>query len=85
MQDLAAPNIDVSLLIPLSHEYSSRYTCQAGNLYDMLQLKVVDFPGKPSDLLFSHTLWPLASQITQKPKRRAQCRLEFGLILKPAK
>ena len=46
----------ISLLIPLSHEYSSRYTGQAGNLYDMLQLKMVDFPGKTNDLLFSHTL-----------------------------
>jgi hypothetical protein len=83
MQDLAAPYVHVSLLIPLSNKYGSRYTGQAGDLYDVLQFKMLDFPGKPSDLLFSHTLWQLARKKSRQSRRdNLNAGLEIQLSFK---
>jgi len=72
MQDLAAPHIDVSPLIPLPNEYGRSYTGQASDLNHVLKLKVIDFPGETGDVLSSHyamadgpaLVWKLPTLIT---------------------
>ena len=54
MQDLPAPDIDVSLLISLPNDDRSADASQASDLNDMLELKMLDFPGKTNALFLSH-------------------------------
>ena len=54
VQDLADAHINVALLVPLANDDCGADPGQTSDLNDVLQLQMLDLPGKPNDLFLSH-------------------------------
>jgi hypothetical protein len=54
VNNLAVPHIDIALLISLPNDDGGADPCQNRDLNNVLQLKLLDFPGKTHGLLLSH-------------------------------